>query len=208
MKAANGPRPRWSRSSDEIELAGDFEAAREQVAEAIRAANRAILAEAQQARASRWARPSSPCSSRAQRYAILWVGDSRAYLLRDGELGQLSRDHTQVQEMVDRGMMTPAGRGRPSDGPHPVARRRRARRGRGRPGRAARSSPATSSCSAATGCTAMSTRRRSPRLLARGSPERALRAAGRADARQRRARQCHGDRDLGQRPDPPVLPDR
>jgi serine/threonine protein phosphatase Stp1 len=40
-----------------------------------------------------------------QRYAVLWVGDSRAYVLRDGELIQLSRDHTQVQEMVERGIM-------------------------------------------------------------------------------------------------------
>ena len=38
---------------------------------------------------------------------MLWVGDSRAYLLRDGAFTQLSRDHTQVQEMVDRGLMAP-----------------------------------------------------------------------------------------------------
>jgi serine/threonine protein phosphatase PrpC len=37
---------------------------------------------------------------------LLWVGDSRAYLMRDGELAQLSRDHTQVQEMVDRGVLS------------------------------------------------------------------------------------------------------
>ncbi len=43
-----------------------------------------------------------------QRFSVLWVGDSRAYLLRDGELTQLSRDHTQVQEMVDRGIMSAA----------------------------------------------------------------------------------------------------
>ena len=42
-----------------------------------------------------------------RRYAVLWVGDSRAYLLRDGALVQLSRDHSQVQEMVDRGIMRP-----------------------------------------------------------------------------------------------------
>ena len=42
-----------------------------------------------------------------QRFAVLWVGDSRAYLLRGGTLHQLSRDHTQVQEMVERGLLSP-----------------------------------------------------------------------------------------------------
>ncbi|HTW15474.1 MAG TPA: protein phosphatase 2C domain-containing protein [Nocardioides sp.] len=34
------------------------------------------------------------------------VGDSRAYLWRDGELQQLSRDHTYVQHLVDAGQIT------------------------------------------------------------------------------------------------------
>ena len=40
-------------------------------------------------------------------FSVLWVGDSRVYLFRDGTLHQLSRDHTQVQEMVDSGLLTP-----------------------------------------------------------------------------------------------------
>ena len=41
------------------------------------------------------------------RFTCLWAGDSRIYLLRDGRLHRLTRDHTQVQEMVDRGLLTP-----------------------------------------------------------------------------------------------------
>jgi len=41
------------------------------------------------------------------RYLIGQVGDSRAYLLRDGQLLQLTRDHSYVQEQVDAGLLTP-----------------------------------------------------------------------------------------------------
>jgi len=42
-------------------------------------------------------------------YAVLaHVGDSRAYLLRNGQLRQLTRDHTMAQHMVDAGLIDPA----------------------------------------------------------------------------------------------------
>src|SRR3954466_14143777 len=41
------------------------------------------------------------------RYVIGQVGDSRVYLLRDGMLKQLTKDHSYVQEQVDLGNLTP-----------------------------------------------------------------------------------------------------
>jgi serine/threonine protein phosphatase PrpC len=41
------------------------------------------------------------------RYVVGQVGDSRAYLLRDGELSQVTKDHSYVQEQVDAGYLTP-----------------------------------------------------------------------------------------------------
>ncbi|PYO94798.1 MAG: Stp1/IreP family PP2C-type Ser/Thr phosphatase [Gemmatimonadetes bacterium] len=41
------------------------------------------------------------------RFLIGQVGDSRAYLLRDGKLSQLTKDHSYVQEQVDAGYLTP-----------------------------------------------------------------------------------------------------
>jgi PPM family protein phosphatase len=41
------------------------------------------------------------------KYLIGQVGDSRVYLLRDGALHQVTKDHSYVQEQVDAGFLTP-----------------------------------------------------------------------------------------------------
>jgi PPM family protein phosphatase len=43
----------------------------------------------------------------ADRAALAHVGDSRAYLLRDGRLNQLTKDDTYVQMLVDQGLLRP-----------------------------------------------------------------------------------------------------
>jgi serine/threonine protein phosphatase PrpC len=42
-----------------------------------------------------------------EHFACLWCGDSRAYLLRGGALKQLTRDHSETQDLVDRGVLDP-----------------------------------------------------------------------------------------------------
>lgn len=43
----------------------------------------------------------------AGRYLLGQVGDSRGYLLREGQLFQVTKDHSYVQEQVDAGLLTP-----------------------------------------------------------------------------------------------------
>jgi PPM family protein phosphatase len=43
---------------------------------------------------------------------VAHVGDSRAYLVRDGEIHQLTEDHTLVQRMVQEGRLSPGDAGR------------------------------------------------------------------------------------------------
>ena len=40
-------------------------------------------------------------------YACVWSGDSRIYLVRNGVIAQVTRDHTEAQELIDRGTLTP-----------------------------------------------------------------------------------------------------
>ncbi len=43
---------------------------------------------------------------KGQTFSCIWAGDSRCYLVRGGTIAQVSHDHTEVQELVDRGAIT------------------------------------------------------------------------------------------------------
>lgn len=90
-----------------LALTGSFEDSCDQIADALHESNRLIFAEAS-ARGRQMGTTAVALFVRDRRFAVLWVGDSRAYLLRGGVLHQISKDHTQVQEMLDRGMLNPA----------------------------------------------------------------------------------------------------
>ena len=88
-----------------IELSLGYDDTCEEAAQAVTTANRQILAEGKE-RGKSMGSTLVMLVIEGSRYAVLWAGDRRAYLMRGGRLERLSRDHTQVQEMVTRGLMT------------------------------------------------------------------------------------------------------
>ncbi|AHE57014.1 PP2C family protein-serine/threonine phosphatase [Sphingomonas sanxanigenens] len=92
---------------DGIGVAAPFEAACRAVAEGIQAANARIHDGAAEGKAQMGSTVVA-LLARDGHFAVLWAGDSRAYLLRDGVLRRLTRDHTQVQALIERGILSEA----------------------------------------------------------------------------------------------------
>ena len=85
-------------------LCGDFDKDASAAALALHDANRGIYDEAV-SRGISMGSTAAVLLIEDSRFAALWVGDSRIYLLRAGALHQLTRDHTQVADMVERGLL-------------------------------------------------------------------------------------------------------
>jgi serine/threonine protein phosphatase PrpC len=43
---------------------------------------------------------------REEYYACVWAGDSRVYLIKDGAIGQVSHDHTEVEQLIAEGKLS------------------------------------------------------------------------------------------------------
>ena len=87
----------------------DVEEAKERMARSIRSANAAIFERtlAEHDKRGMGTTTTALVLFESNRYLIGQVGDSRAYLLRDGVFHQVTKDHSYVQEQVDAGYLTP-----------------------------------------------------------------------------------------------------
>ncbi len=78
------------------------------LADSIRHANRAIFARTTSEIDKQGMGTTVSCLVLAgSRFLVGQIGDSRVYLLRDGALRQVTKDHSYVQEQVDAGFLTP-----------------------------------------------------------------------------------------------------
>jgi serine/threonine protein phosphatase PrpC len=86
----------------------DARSARSALAEAVLHANVAVVTKAQNDPTFRGMGTTLTAAMvEGKRLHVAHVGDSRAYLLRNGELSQLTTDHTLVQHLIDEGELTP-----------------------------------------------------------------------------------------------------
>ena len=86
-------------------LTGDFNADVDALADAVQQANALIFSTAE-AQGKKMGSTVVALYVNGDRFVCLWAGDSRVYLLRDGVLHRMSRDHTQVEDLVERGLIS------------------------------------------------------------------------------------------------------
>jgi serine/threonine-protein phosphatase Stp1 len=91
---------------ERLVLTEDFDDNFRKIGQTVHAANAAIDAAGQKAGAV-MGTTVAILHSLGSRFAIFWAGDSRVYLHRQGQLCRMTTDHTQVQELIDSGLLTP-----------------------------------------------------------------------------------------------------
>lgn len=85
----------------------NFDTPDQAIVEAVEEANRVIMLRRQNPAFSSMGTTIVATLVADDHLVLVSAGDSRAYLISDGNLKQLSVDHTYVQELVDRGAVTP-----------------------------------------------------------------------------------------------------
>jgi serine/threonine protein phosphatase PrpC len=94
--------------SHTVAFAGDTNSLQEKVArvqDAVLSVNTELTGHSGEAAASMMGCTVVAVMAEGRECACLWAGDSRLYLLRDGGLYQLSKDHSVVQELLDSGII-------------------------------------------------------------------------------------------------------
>lgn len=92
-----------------LPIVGDIDELKDRAVEALRQVNRDLIELAQSGE-----RKGQTIGTTVVGLAVangffrcFWLGDSRAYRLRDGEITRLTRDHSLVQDLIDAGMLKP-----------------------------------------------------------------------------------------------------
>lgn len=75
--------------------------------QAVESANHAVITASRKAGCEGMGTTMTACVLRENKLAIAQAGDSRAYLLHAGKLQQVTRDHSLVADMVEKGQLTP-----------------------------------------------------------------------------------------------------
>lgn len=93
-----------------LPVAGDLDELAGRAVESLREVNRELIGLARSVEGGRQATIGTTVvglAIAAGAYRCFWLGDSRAYRLRGGEIRRITRDHSLVQNLVDAGMIRP-----------------------------------------------------------------------------------------------------